>query len=54
MILPWVQAAGMGGRGEAGSPTALKVTLGGIDRAATNSNRSPTQVKCERQSLEVR
>lgn len=42
------------GRGEGGSATALKVTLGGIDPAATSGNRSPVQVKCERQSLEVR
>lgn len=42
------------GRGEAGSLTGLKVTLGGIDQAAMNSNHSPIQVKCERQSLEVR
>lgn len=33
---------------------ALKVTLGGIDWAATSNNHSPVQLKCERQSLEVR
>ncbi|KAK2513076.1 hypothetical protein Q9233_015706 [Columba guinea] len=41
------------GHGEGGSAATLKVTLGGIDRAATNSNCSPVQVKCERQSLEL-
>lgn len=51
MILPRMQAAE---HREAGSLTALKVTLGGIDWAAMNSNCSPIQVKCERQSLEVR
>lgn len=42
------------GHGEGGSAATLKVTLGDIDLAATNSNCSPVQVKCERQSLEVR